>query len=718
MFQKTNAESNESASKESNFIVLKVHSRPDSERNWSGTRWFDILSVDPATDNIGFRIERRFHNGRIVKLFYERVDAGIEDNPNNKNIDVFKLMKRVYELKPLIEKCHICVFESQFAYYNVECQWFIIGVIGTIVRDNPLLTIMIAISSRLKTGMLGCPKDYNRNAIKKWGIVKAIEFCIRGRDFDSLNVIFDETKRDDISDALIQIVVALKILNLPEPPEFPTDLTPVTSHLKMLFDKRDGAERRKLLSQAKACCYQLIQQYPLEIPEDAAAELALIDQFRQAIVPQTSSSLSQTSLHTGFTIQSVNPNQVSIPQSTQQVVQQPLNQTTVRQQPVIQPGQPIVVQAPVQSTSQSMGGRLVIGQPTVQIPIQQTVVQSTIGRPVIQPSQQAPVQQITGGIVIGQATSQPIQTVPEQRIILQSQTTQPPQQTLIQPGIKINVPKQPVQQQSSSFGSNQSQTPHIPQQIQTASLPGLVLNLNPTIQQSPQQVRSSITPTDQPQFQDQKIEYLSDSDDEEDEGSLSPTEIQKRLETYQKMRQKPIRNPFLDADKEIKSDSVTEASFALKAVEKIGPISHGILGEVILPDPSLFRPLDEPSPAPQTPKTDQGSKLILTIKPATVHPKLVEAGVPATQKFDSDEIISAVYVEATSQPSSRTSSGPSTGSSLIETESGLSEHSLNLPLFPVGKKFEPPKPKDGQKYTVKYPIGVIINKSYWTLVPS
>lgn len=697
MFQKTNAESNESTSKESNFIILKVHSKPDSERNWSGSRWFDILSIDPAVDNIGFRIERRFHNGKVVKLFYEKVDAGIEDNADNKNIDIFKLMGRVYELKPLIEKCHICVFESQFAYYNVECQWFIIGVIGTIVRDNPLLTIMIAVNSRLKSRMLGCPKDYNRNAIKKWGIVKAIEFCIRSRDFESISIILDETKRDDITDALIQIVVALKILCLPEPVEFPIDLTPVTAQFKALFDTKDSANRRKQLTQMKAYCYQLIQQYPLEIPEDAMRELGIIEQFRQRLLPPP----QQTIPHTGL-----GPVLQTHPQTQQQEVPQQVPQMVMVQQAVqnmIQTHSSIQITQP-NPTYQTVP---VINPPKIGVPIvQQNIVQ------------QPTTQQTVIGAPIGQPISQPSQATPGLRVVIPGQPIQTCQSTPIQPGVKIQLPGQPIQQPTRQPTLNPV-VPEVRQQDQARDQPqlsGLVINFNHQAQQSSQQVSHPSTPTIGSRIQDQKIDYNSDSDDE-NEGSLSPTEIQKRLERYQKMRQKPERNPFLEADKEIKSVSIEGESFALQVASKIKPVSHGILGEIILPDPSLFRSLEDPSPVHPKQQTDQTSKLVITMKPPTVHPKLVDAGVPASQKFDSGEVISAVVTTPSPQTSHRSSSELTSSSSSIETEISFLEPPPGVPLFPSGKRFEPPRPKDGVKYTINYPLGVVINKSRWILIP-
>src|SRR3989337_3109727 len=54
------------------YTVYYPHSIPCSERRWVQP-YYQVISIDPARKNYAFRIERRYHNGWITPVVFDKV---------------------------------------------------------------------------------------------------------------------------------------------------------------------------------------------------------------------------------------------------------------------------------------------------------------------------------------------------------------------------------------------------------------------------------------------------------------------------------------------------------------------------------------------------------------------------------------------------------------------------------------------------------------------
>lgn len=192
------------------YIVYYPHTISHVERKWDQD-YYQFVSIDPGKiKNFAFRIEKRYHNGKIIPLVFDKIDfeskisEGITTINNNYQI----LTEFLDKYKQFYIDTHFFVIEKQIPknYQAVRVSQHVISYLSIILHNYPLLPAIVEIDAKLKGMQLGAPKGIGEKQLKTWAIVKGRQLSIlRGDDF-SLGVLdFFKNKQDDLCDTICQI---------------------------------------------------------------------------------------------------------------------------------------------------------------------------------------------------------------------------------------------------------------------------------------------------------------------------------------------------------------------------------------------------------------------------------------------------------------------------------------------------------------------------------
>lgn len=205
------------------YICHHPHSTDTDVTKWT-QNYHQIVSIDPSTKNLGFRIERRYIDGYVKMLVFERISfiptakerraQGLApvDNPNRVEItphlysNVTKFLSKYQEM---YRDCHLIIIEQQLIqnYKAVRLSQHVLSYFLITLADAPLLPLIIEISSQEKFKTFGCPRSMSSDRDKKkWLIDRVLELSKYRGDMDSYNVIVkSKTKQDDFADTIAQI---------------------------------------------------------------------------------------------------------------------------------------------------------------------------------------------------------------------------------------------------------------------------------------------------------------------------------------------------------------------------------------------------------------------------------------------------------------------------------------------------------------------------------
>lgn len=204
------------------FTVFNPHTLDLNNRNWNQD-YYQVVSIDPSLKNLGFRIEKRFTNGKIESLVYCRKNFA----PNIKKSDNLEpsIICDTYEVITqfldqyinLYLNSHIIIIEKQLIqnYKAVRISQHIISYFLFHLKNAPLLPLIVEIDSKLKLRQLGAPRGMNERQNKKWLIEKAKELLQLHDDFASYQQLIKERKADDLSDVVCQSEAFFLYMKLP-----------------------------------------------------------------------------------------------------------------------------------------------------------------------------------------------------------------------------------------------------------------------------------------------------------------------------------------------------------------------------------------------------------------------------------------------------------------------------------------------------------------------
>lgn len=169
-----------------------------------------IVSIDPGRINFALRIEDRFPNGAVRMVAFEKI--AIKEVVPVENTTLCSTYKNLTNfLEKFVQHypwCREIYIERQLPsnYQAVRISQHVISYFSIKLYNTPLLPEIFEIAPTLKSKALKKPKNED---LKKWAVVKAVEYFNFSGDFASLEILAREKKKDDLSDTKIQIEAVL-----------------------------------------------------------------------------------------------------------------------------------------------------------------------------------------------------------------------------------------------------------------------------------------------------------------------------------------------------------------------------------------------------------------------------------------------------------------------------------------------------------------------------
>ena len=214
------------------YTVYYPHSISYLERKWTQP-WYQIVSIDPAQKNYALRIERRYNNGWITPIVFDKVAVAsvIED----KNVTICNTYEVLTEFldryQEFYKDCHFVVIERQLPqnYKATRIAQHSISYFSLRLHNMPLLPSIVEIDAKIKGKILGAPKGINDKQLKTWAVQKARELLIMREDQFSLQVLNNfRNKQDDLCDTVCQLealFILWGMMGTCIPPRLTTDLS-------------------------------------------------------------------------------------------------------------------------------------------------------------------------------------------------------------------------------------------------------------------------------------------------------------------------------------------------------------------------------------------------------------------------------------------------------------------------------------------------------------
>lgn len=197
----------------------------------SGLQVYQVISIDPATDNFAFRIERRWTDplnpkycSKIETIAFERrkFRRNVENNICNLYGDINEFLDQYHN--DYLDS-NLIIIERQMAdnpkAYRVGQH--VISYFLNKLTNHPLNAILVELSPKVKGKALHAPSGMNKNALKKWSIAIALQFLEIRCDYTGINKMKSYGKKlDDLADTIIQIEALFTNWGLPLTPPKPT----------------------------------------------------------------------------------------------------------------------------------------------------------------------------------------------------------------------------------------------------------------------------------------------------------------------------------------------------------------------------------------------------------------------------------------------------------------------------------------------------------------
>lgn len=201
------------------YTVYYPHSIGVEARRWN-MDYLQFVSIDPARKNYALRIERRYQNGSIIPIVFDKISiASIRQEGAVTICDTYQnLTNFLNKYRQFYEDCHFIVIERQLPqnYQATRIAQHSITYFSLLLTDRPLLPAIVEIDPKLKGKMLGAPKGINDKQLKTWAVETARKLLVLRNDTFSLQVLDHfATKQDDLSDTICQIEALILTWGLP-----------------------------------------------------------------------------------------------------------------------------------------------------------------------------------------------------------------------------------------------------------------------------------------------------------------------------------------------------------------------------------------------------------------------------------------------------------------------------------------------------------------------
>lgn len=201
------------------YTVYYPHRLPASDRNWN-QEYYQLASIDPGRKNYALRIERRYHNGWITPVVFDKV--AIESFQEQDGVIICHTYRVLTDFLAQYDQffldCHFIIIERQLPqnYKATRIAQHTISYFNLLLRNRPLLPAIIEVDPKLKGKRLGAPKGLSDKQLKTWAVEKARELLTIRLDQFSLDVLDRfRNKQDDLSDTVCQIEALFNLWGLP-----------------------------------------------------------------------------------------------------------------------------------------------------------------------------------------------------------------------------------------------------------------------------------------------------------------------------------------------------------------------------------------------------------------------------------------------------------------------------------------------------------------------
>jgi len=212
------------------YTVYYPHSIPITERKWTQP-YYQFVSIDPAgKKNYAMRIERRYNNGWITPVVFDKVPIySIRQEGETLIKNTFEVLTEfLTKYQEFYEDCHFIIIERQLPqnYQATRVMQHTITYFSLKLHNKILLPAIIEVDPKLKGKALGAPKGINEKQLKVWSVEKSRELLIMRKDDFSLKVLDHfRTKQDDLADTIAQIEAICCVWGFPLT-GIPPDLKP------------------------------------------------------------------------------------------------------------------------------------------------------------------------------------------------------------------------------------------------------------------------------------------------------------------------------------------------------------------------------------------------------------------------------------------------------------------------------------------------------------
>lgn len=191
------------------YTTYYPHNISHTNRIWNQD-YYQFVSIDPARKNYALRIERRFHNGKIIALAFDKTSVeDIQQEGTNTVCNTYQVLTEFLDkYKSFYDDSHFIVIERQLPqnYKATRIAQHSITYFSIYLHNKPLLSSIVEIDPRLKGKMLGAPKNITDKQLKSWAIEKARGLLTFREDIFSLKVLdFFKKKQDDLCDTVCQL---------------------------------------------------------------------------------------------------------------------------------------------------------------------------------------------------------------------------------------------------------------------------------------------------------------------------------------------------------------------------------------------------------------------------------------------------------------------------------------------------------------------------------
>lgn len=183
---------------------IPVENRKD-DRNYK-----QYISIDPARKNFALRIERRYDNGNIVPIVFNKVAIDSKRIEGDATInDTYKVLYAFLDqYLEFYDDCHYVIIERQLPqnYQATRISQAAISYYSIKLFNKPLLPAIIELDPKAKGKYLGAPKGITDKQLKAWAVEVGRDLLTKRKDQFSLGVMNGfKGKQDDLADTICQI---------------------------------------------------------------------------------------------------------------------------------------------------------------------------------------------------------------------------------------------------------------------------------------------------------------------------------------------------------------------------------------------------------------------------------------------------------------------------------------------------------------------------------